>query len=99
MPSENVINMHGLLADAVVASIKAGEAILEVYASDFTVEHKKDSSPLTLADRRSHEIISRQILTSGNISLPLLSEEGRDIPHQERKDWEYFWLVDPLDRS
>src|SRR5690606_2965043 len=29
--------------------------------------------------------------------IPILSEEGRAIPYQERKDWEYFWLVDPLD--
>ena len=31
------------------------------------------------------------------MSLPLLSEEGRDIPYGERKAWEYYWLVDPLD--
>lgn len=92
-----MINMQGLLTDAVVAAKKAGEAILEVYASDFSVEHKEDRSPLTLADRRSHDIIFRHLLTSGNSPLPLLSEEGRDIPHKERKAWEYFWLVDPLD--
>lgn len=89
--------MQSLLINAVVAAKKAGDAIMEVYASDFSVELKEDKSPLTLADRRSHDIISRHLLTSGSSPLPLLSEEGRDIPHQERKAWEYFWLVDPLD--
>ncbi|HEY3405869.1 MAG TPA: 3'(2'),5'-bisphosphate nucleotidase CysQ [Ohtaekwangia sp.] len=80
---------------AVDASEKASKAILEVYHSgDFQAEAKGDNSPLTLADRKAHHVIA-SILQSSN--LPLLSEEGKSIPYAERKDWEYFWMVDPLD--
>ncbi len=88
-----------LLLTAIIAARRAGEATLEVYNSDFAVEHKDDKSPLTLADKRSHEIIMDGLgkSTHNNPTLPILSEEGRDIPYDERKGWEYFWLVDPLD--
>ncbi|ODS31587.1 MAG: cysteine biosynthesis protein CysQ [Candidatus Scalindua rubra] len=85
---------------ALLAAKRAGEAILEVYDSDFTVEHKDDKSPLTLADKRSHEIIMNDLKNAININnttVPILSEEGKVIPYDERKKWEYFWLVDPLD--
>ncbi len=77
-------------------SKKAGEAILEVYNSEIDVQYKQDKSPVTEADRRSHDIIFEE-LKSIYRDIPILSEEGRDIPYQERKNWEYFWLVDPLD--
>jgi 3'(2'), 5'-bisphosphate nucleotidase len=96
MPSNSPITINSLLVEAVVAAKKAGDAIIEVYGSSFNVEQKEDRSPLTLADRRSHEIISGRLQASEN-PLPLLSEEGRDIPYGERKTWEYYWLVDPLD--
>ena len=95
------------LLTALLAAKRAGEVILEVYNSDFAVEHKDDNSPLTLADKRSHEIIVnglKQPITTNsneyllnNPSVPILSEEGKDIPYNGRKGWEYFWLVDPLD--
>ena len=97
MTSKDLVNINSLLIDAVIAAKKAGEAIIEVYSSGFSVEQKEDRSPLTLADRRSHRIIFRHLLASENEPLPLLSEEGRDIPHRERKAWEYYWLIDPLD--
>ncbi len=78
-------------------SHEAGTAILEVYNSDFAVEQKDDKSPLTLADRRSHEIIACQLASLPACQLPLLSEEGRNISYDERKSWDMFWLVDPLD--
>jgi 3'(2'), 5'-bisphosphate nucleotidase len=96
MPSNNLLNINSLLVDAVIAAKKASDAIVEVYGSTFNVELKGDRSPLTLADRRSHEIISGH-LQALEKSLPLLSEEGRDIPYKDRKAWEYYWLVDPLD--
>jgi 3'(2'), 5'-bisphosphate nucleotidase len=83
------------LLTAVAAAMEAGRAILEVYrSSDFKIEEKADKSPLTLADRRSHEIIVRRL---GKFDIPILSEEGRDIPYKERKRWETYWLIDPLD--
>ena len=76
---------------------EAGKAILEVYGSDdFGVQFKDDKSPLTEADRRSHEIIARR-LKELTPDVPVLSEEGREVPLEEREGWEVFYLVDPLD--
>lgn len=97
MSSNSLVNINSLLVDAVIAAKKAGDAIVEVYGSVFNVEQKEDRSPLTLADRRSHEIIAGQLTSRQAGKLPLLSEEGRDIPYIERKEWGYYWLVDPLD--
>jgi len=75
----------------------AGAAIIEVYGSDFAVEHKDDRSPLTLADRQSHEIIVKGLKELEDMNIPILSEEGKSMPFEERRGWDFFWLVDPLD--
>jgi 3'(2'), 5'-bisphosphate nucleotidase len=83
------------LLTALAAAIEAGRAMLEVYRSpDFKVEEKADKSPLTLADKCSHEIIVKRL---GKLDVPILSEEGKDIPYKQRKRWETYWLIDPLD--
>ncbi len=83
------------LLTSIQAAISAGDAILEVYRSpEFEIEEKVDKSPLTLADRRSHEVIVNYL---GKFDIPILSEEGRDIPYLERNKWETYWLIDPLD--
>ncbi len=77
------------------AAIHAGEAILQVYhSSNFQVQFKTDHSPLTLADQQANTIITEALAAT---NLPVLSEEGKEIPYSERKDWKCFWLVDPLD--
>lgn len=86
-----------MLNEIIKISIDAGKAIMEIYHSaDFGVEMKSDNSPLTLADEASDEIIKKR-LTEKFPDIPILSEEGRYIPFEERKNWEKFWLVDPLD--
>jgi 3'(2'), 5'-bisphosphate nucleotidase len=80
------------LADA---ERKAGEAILGVYGSAVKAELKADSSPVTAADRLSHEILADHLARTS--PFPVLSEEGKDIPYEERRHWETFWLLDPLD--
>jgi 3'(2'), 5'-bisphosphate nucleotidase len=90
-------DLNTLLTHAVHAAREAGKAVMEVYASHFSVELKADKSPLTLADKRSHEIIMQQLSRIKEGLLPILSEEGKDVPYQLRKGWEYFWLIDPLD--
>ncbi|WP_319407327.1 3'(2'),5'-bisphosphate nucleotidase CysQ [uncultured Desulfosarcina sp.] len=83
------------LQTAITSAVEAGGAILEVYNSaDMGVEKKADNSPLTLADRRSHDIIMADLAGFG---IPILSEEGRNIPFAERKQWPRMWIVDPLD--
>ena len=84
-----------LLLDAVHASLRAGEKILEVYNSgDYEVQFKEDESPLTLADRKADNLIREMLSVTG---IPYFSEEGKKTPFEERSGWEKYWLVDPLD--
>jgi len=85
------------LTISLLAAARAGEAILDVYQGDIDVAYKDDKTPLTVADERAHAIIENQLSTEGFKQLPVLSEEGKHTPYDERKGWEYFWLVDPLD--
>jgi 3'(2'), 5'-bisphosphate nucleotidase len=74
---------------------RAGKAILDIYESDdFGVEVKADDSPLTKADKAANDIL---VETLKDFEIPILSEEGKDIKFEDRKDWKEFWLVDPLD--
>lgn len=85
-----------LLPMAYNAAIRAGAAILEVYPdrSRYEVAYKSDSSPITLADRRAHDVIKQHLAQT---RMPILSEEGRELQYFERKGWDLFWMVDPLD--
>lgn len=84
-----------LLNQAIKAALAAGKEILRIYEdADTDVEYKADNSPLTAADKASHDVIIRYLESS---ALPVLSEEGKDIPYSERQQWKNFWLVDPLD--
>jgi len=74
----------------------AGNAIMEIYNRDFQVDYKDDKSPLTEADTKSNEIIC-QALETAYPEIPLLSEENKAVDYDTRKDWEYFWLIDPID--
>jgi len=90
-----MINIEELLPVAIFAADEACKEILEVYnTGDFQAELKSDNSPLTIADRRAHTKIAAIL---GETALPVLSEEGSIIPFTVRKNWEYFWMVDPLD--
>lgn len=89
------IDLEALLILAIQAAEEGSREILKVYDSgDFQAEAKGDDSPLTLADKNAHHKIVSILEPTG---LPILSEEGRDIPYAERKDWKHFWMVDPLD--
>lgn len=82
------------LLKSIQAALAAGKVILDVYHSDFAVEYKADNSPLTRADRNANDTI---LATLSKLKIPILSEEGREIPYSERKTWERLWIVDPLD--
>lgn len=85
-----------LIANIVNAALKAGAAIMNVYNSSeaFDVSLKSDMSPITSADRAAHNAIKEAL---SQTRIPILSEEGREMEYDERKNWEMFWLVDPLD--
>ena len=93
--TKETMDLPKLLALSEKAARSAGDDILEIYESgDFSVEAKADNSPLTLADQASH---NRIVSFLEKTDIPILSEEGRAIPYEERKNWEYFWMIDPLD--
>ena len=87
------INIQHIIAVA----REAGEQILQVYRSaDYDIELKNDNSPLTKADKASHNYIKNKLEVLYN-DIPILSEEGREIDYETRKHWNMFWCVDPLD--
>jgi len=84
------------LDDIVDIAKEAGDAVMEIYQNDFSVEFKDDKSPLTEADRRSNEIICRRIHALYP-EIPVMSEENKQISYEVRKEWEYYWCIDPVD--
>lgn len=82
---------------AIRAALDAGKSIMDIYTdpnSDFGIEKKEDNSPLTLADKASDRIIVSALSVT---PFPILSEEEKQCPYEERKTWETLWVVDPLD--
>lgn len=77
-------------------ALRAGMGIMKVYGNPQIPEFKSDGSPLTTADKLSHNIIVRG-LREVSPDVPIISEEGEQVAYEVRKDWKYFWLVDPLD--
>ena len=89
--------MNEFIPDILLIAYNAGKAILDVYNKDFDITYKDDLSPLTIADKQSNKIIEMGLYSQHLGRLPILSEEGRAITYDERKGWEIFWLIDPLD--
>jgi len=78
-------------------SREAGKAILTVYQkADMEISTKADESPLTEADLLSHQTILSG-LKKLTPDIPVLSEESAGISFEERRHWNEYWLVDPLD--
>ena len=75
-------------------ALGAGNTIMEIYNRDFSIEYKDDKSPLTEADLASNEVIIKAL---EKYNIPILSEEGKLIAYDERKEWEYYWCIDPID--
>tara|TARA_B110000211_G_C14019021_1_gene526734 strand:- start:566 stop:1357 length:792 start_codon:yes stop_codon:yes gene_type:complete len=87
--------MKQLLEIAIESALEAGKTILEIYHSgEFDMEIKADNSPLTKADTASHDVIMSYLTKT---EIPVLSEEGKSIDYEERKNWSQLWIVDPID--
>lgn len=91
----NTIN-ETLINDVIELAIQAGHRIMEIYNTDFDVEHKSDNTPLTAADMAAHNTIVDG-LSKLTPEIPILSEESARVLFAERKQWHRYWLVDPLD--
>ncbi|WP_109124568.1 3'(2'),5'-bisphosphate nucleotidase CysQ [Dyella sp. C11] len=85
-----------LLQQIAAIARDAGEAILVVYGEDFEVERKQDHSPVTAADLAAQRVITAGLAKLDDV-LPVISEEARAAPWSQRRDWDRYWLVDPLD--
>lgn len=94
--TENFLSHSDLIHKVRKICIDTADRIMDVYATDFTVDKKEDHSPLTVADLASHEIICSQ-LAEIIPDYPILSEESADILFTTRKKWNCYWLIDPLD--
>ncbi|QOP42642.1 3'(2'),5'-bisphosphate nucleotidase CysQ [Sulfurimonas sediminis] len=84
------------LEKIVALAKEAGDAIMQIYEKDFTIEYKDDKSPLTEADTKANKIIC-DALTKLYPDIPLMSEENKEVPYSERKEWECYWCIDPID--
>ena len=85
-----------LIQQIIVIAGQAASAILDIYHSNFAIEHKDDDSPLTAADLASHHTICKALITL-TPDVPILSEESATVPWSKRKTWDTYWLIDPLD--
>jgi 3'(2'), 5'-bisphosphate nucleotidase len=74
---------------------QAGEAIMQIYQKDVSVEYKEDQSPLTEADLASHHLICDE-LSKFYPDIPILSEESADS-FKLADENACYWCVDPLD--
>jgi len=92
----NKTELNALIDPIIDIAQDAGELILQVYREEFDVEIKGDGTPLTIADQRSHNLICQR-LAELTPDIPILSEESGKISFEERRNWNIYWLVDPLD--
>ena len=84
------------IEDIKSVALEAGDAIMEIYNKDFSIEYKDDKSPLTQADLKSNEIICNK-LQELYPNIPIISEENKQTEYKIRKNWEYYWCIDPID--
>lgn len=90
------MNLEKLIEPIAAVAVDAGQAILEVYATDFDVQSKDDDSPLTQADLAAHRCIVAT-LSELTPDIPIISEESGLPSFEERGQWDQYWLIDPLD--
>ena len=85
-----------MIQEIIKIAEQAGNAILEIYHKDFSIEYKDDKSPLTDADKVSNQIIIDE-LKRLSPNIPIISEENKLTEYSERKNWIKCWVVDPID--
>tara|TARA_B110000914_G_C15442424_1_gene436762 strand:- start:28 stop:795 length:768 start_codon:yes stop_codon:yes gene_type:complete len=82
--------------EVIAIAILAGDEIMKIYNQDFEVFEKEDDSPLTMADKNANDVIIKS-LTELYPDIPYISEEVKQTGYKDRKYWQYFWMIDPLD--
>jgi 3'(2'), 5'-bisphosphate nucleotidase len=87
--------MEQLIAPVSSIVSDASRVVMEIYEQEFSVYEKDDKSPLTLADLECNRIVTEGLNSISN--YPVFSEEGKDVAWEERKHWNQYWLIDPID--
>lgn len=77
---------------AVDLARKAGDLASEFYERDFTVEWKKDNSPVTAADQGAEELIRRELRKH----FPDDALLGEEYGHETGTSG-FRWIIDPID--
>lgn len=90
------MSYHQYIEQVIVIAKAAGDAIMQVYSTDFNVVKKEDNSPLTQADLAAHQVII-QALSKLTPDIAIISEESDSIAFETRRQWQQYWLIDPLD--
>lgn len=84
-----------MIKEVINVAQKAADAIMHIYTNEkILVDLKDDESPITQADETSHQLLCEGLRQISN--YPIMSEEDI-IPYSKRKNWDKFWLIDPLD--
>ncbi|HOY31143.1 MAG TPA: 3'(2'),5'-bisphosphate nucleotidase CysQ [Bacteroidales bacterium] len=83
-----------LLEVSINAAVQAGVKIMEIFHDRIRIRIKRNLTPVTNADKAANQIITD---TLSSFNIPLISEESVIPPYEERRTWNLFWLVDPLD--
>ena len=84
------------IEDITNIALDAGDIIMAIYEKDFTIEYKDDKSPLTEADTKANEIICNALINLYP-NIPIISEENKQTGYEIRKNWQYYWCIDPID--
>ena len=91
------MNNEKLLAIAIQSAKKAGVEVMQHYTcGDYTATMKEDDSPVTSADIAANDILMDQLKTL-TPDIPIISEEVGAVSHDARKNWQRYWLLDPID--
>jgi 3'(2'), 5'-bisphosphate nucleotidase len=89
------MDIKNYLPVALEAALKAGQRIMEIYTNEkVKVERKADFSPVTQADTEASAIIYEMLEQT---AFPVITEEAATPKYNIRKNWDFFWMVDPLD--
>lgn len=87
---------EGSVDHLLAAAHEAGQAIMEIYRTDFDVRRKNDASPVTEADEKSEAIVTRA-LRELTPDIPIVAEEAYAAGNRPDVSGGRFWLVDALD--
>ncbi|MCK7458919.1 3'(2'),5'-bisphosphate nucleotidase CysQ [Idiomarina aminovorans] len=78
-------------------AIEAGGVVLSMYERrDYSTSEKTDDSPVTTADLVASELIEDRLKQSFP-GIPVISEESEHQNYNERRQWNAYFIIDPID--